>query len=72
MIREIPLILSEAIVTSRFRLLLQEPLAKQLAAKPNKVPIMMDEWGSSALGALEEAGVPLINVFGRRDGAPWL
>jgi hypothetical protein len=69
MLHATPLVLKEAMVNSRSRLAIEEPLARQLAAFTPGATILMDN--SDHVGALQEAGIPLKQTIGPSDYYRW-
>jgi len=69
MLHEVPLVLKEAIVNSRGRLALEEPMAVQLAQFERGAPILMEN--SEHVGALQEAGIELKRTIGPSDYYLW-
>ena len=69
MLHETPLVLKEAMVNSRSRLAIEEPLARQLATFIPGVPILMEN--SDHVGALQQAGIPLKQTIGPDDYYRW-
>jgi hypothetical protein len=69
MLHETPLVLKEAMVNSRGRLALEEPLARQLMAFSPGMPILMEN--DEHVGALQMAGIPLKQTIGPSDYYHW-
>ena len=69
MLHAVPLVLKEAMVNSRSRLAIEEPLARQLAAFNPGATILMEN--SDHVGALQEAGIPLKQTIGPSDYYAW-
>jgi len=69
MLHATPLVLKEAMVNSRSRLAIEEPLARQLAAFTPGANILMEN--SDHVGALQEAGIPLKQTIGPSDYYRW-
>ena len=66
---DVPLVLKEAIVNSRGRLALEQPLARELALFGPGATILMDN--SNHVGALQAAGIPLKQTIGPSDYYKW-
>jgi len=69
MVHQVPLVLLEAMVNSRSRLALEEPLAVQLASFEPGTPILMEN--SNHVGSLQTAGIPLKRTIGPSDYYLW-
>ena len=69
MLHATPLVLKEAMVNSRGRLALEEPLARELQALPRSATILMEN--SSHVGALQTAGIELKQTIGPGDYYGW-
>ena len=69
MMRATPLVLEEAMVNSRGRLALEEPLTRQLASFTPGATILMEN--SDHVGALQAAGIPLKQTIGPSDYYRW-
>ena len=69
MLHSVPLVLKEAMVNSRGRLAVEQPLAEQLSLVPKGLPILMA--GTEYIGALQTAGIPLKQVIDPSDYYRW-
>ena len=69
MLHAVPLVLKEAMVNSRGRLAIEEPLAQQLATFTPGAPILMEN--NDHVGALQQAGIPLKQTIGPSDYYGW-
>ncbi len=69
MLHQTPLVLKEAMVNSRGRLAIEEPLARQMLTFLPRLPILMEN--SDHVGALQEAGIPLKQTIGPSDYYSW-
>jgi hypothetical protein len=69
MVHAVPLVLKEAMVNSRGRLALEEPLSRQLALFGRDATILMEN--SNHIGALQTAGIPLKQTIGPGDYYLW-
>jgi hypothetical protein len=69
MLHEVPLVLKEAMVNSRTRLAIEEPLTQQLSMFMPGAPILMEN--SDHVGALQQAGIPLKQTIGPSDYYRW-
>ncbi len=69
MLHETPLVLKEAMVNSRPRLALEDPLARQLVTFSPGLPIMIET--SDHVGAVQQAGIPLRQTISPNDYYLW-
>jgi hypothetical protein len=69
MLHATPLVLKEAMVNSRGRLALEEPIAKQLEGLPPGSMVLMDN--SDHMGALQAAAFPLRQTIDPNDYYGW-
>ena len=69
MMHATPLVLKEAMVNSRGRLAIEEPLAQQMAGFRPGAKIMMDN--ARYVGSLQKAGIPLRQTIGPDDYYAW-
>ena len=69
MMHATPLVLKEAMVNSRSRIALEEPLAHQMQMFPRGAVILMEN--SDHVGALQTAGIPLRQTIGPSDYYLW-
>ncbi len=69
MAHAVPLVLKEAMVNSRGRLSIDNPLAQQLLTFRPGAPILMEN--SDHVGALQQAGIPLRQTIGPSDYYRW-
>jgi hypothetical protein len=69
MMKQVPLVLKEAMVNSRSRLAIEEPLTRQLALFTPGTTILMEN--SNHVGALQAAGIPLKQTIGPGDYYLW-
>ena len=69
MLHATPLVLKEAMVNSRGRLAIEEPLARQMLTFLPGQPILMEN--SDHVGALQQAGIPLKQTIGPSDYYRW-
>jgi len=69
MLHQTPLVLKEALVNSRPRLSIENPLAQQLATFTPGLPIMMET--SDHVGAVQQAGIPLKQTISPSDYYLW-
>ncbi len=64
-----PLVLKEGMVNSRDRLALEVPMAEQLAMVSPGLPVLIEN--SHFVGALQLAGIPLVQTIGPSDYVRW-
>lgn len=69
MMHATPLVLKEAMVNSRGRLALEDPMAQQLISFEPGSRILMEN--SNHVGALQKAGIPLKETIGPSDYYSW-
>jgi hypothetical protein len=69
MMYRIPLVLKEAQVNSVTRIALEGAIAREIKTFPAGVPILM--YNSDHIGALQQAGIPLIQTWNEGDYDSW-
>jgi Dolichyl-phosphate-mannose-protein mannosyltransferase len=70
MMYRVPLVLKEAQVNSTTRVAFEAALARELKSFPAGVPILM--YVSDHVGALQQAGIPLMQVWNENDYDSWM
>jgi hypothetical protein len=65
----VPLVLKEGIVNSTTRISLETAIARQLQTFPPGVPILI--FSSDHIGALQDAGIPLMQTLNEGDYVSW-